>query len=230
MAAEGGEIDEGLSSRTNNSSYPRDLLQGFAGDGVDRTPAAQLAVGDMGEIELGLSLGGCYGAEPKDKRLVRASSMTLSMFPGERIDFPAVTTPLTRTCSLPTETEEERRKRKELEFLKRREAKRKRSEKRAVVANGNRREDNLDEDSVSKAANGGVVFPAEASNWAAASGGRGGVRPASQGSIGSQGSSSSGVSDFESRPVQGNSSFVLLFHVNCNFISCLISTYFYELC
>lgn len=217
------EEEEALPSRINRG-YPRDLLQRFA----DNSAAGKAAAdgGDVGEIELELSLGGCYGAELKGTRLARASSMTLSVFPGERIDFPVVTTPLTRTYSLPTETEEERRKRKEMECLKRMEAKRKRSEKRAAAINNNRKEDNLlEEDLVNKVAN-GVVFPAEMAKLAAGTGGRGGARPASQRSIGSQGSSSSGVSDFESRPVQGNLTKLHLL-LWCLFCSMLIAFFIF---
>lgn len=189
-----GEIDE-LSSRS--SSYPRDLLRRFAGGeiGGDETPAFA-GGGDTGEVELslGLSLGGCFGVEPSEKtRLVRASSIsTLSMVPIERERVP-----LERTWSLPAEaeTEEELRKRKEMQSLKRLEAKRKRSEKKAAMTKDRKEESLLEEEKLVN----GVVVPAELARWG------GGGRPASQGSIGSQGSSSSGVSDFESRPMpQGN--------------------------
>ncbi|KAI0527235.1 hypothetical protein KFK09_002834 [Dendrobium nobile] len=60
-------------------------------------------------------------------RLVRSSSIaTLSVFSNE----PASSS-LVRTCSLPVEANEENRKRKEMQSLKRLEAKRKRTEKRS---------------------------------------------------------------------------------------------------
>ena len=207
MGAE-DEIEE-LSSRIN--SCPRDLLRRFAGDGGGGgDERSGVAGGDMGEIELslGLSLGGCFGMEPRDNnRLVRSSSIAaLPVFPVDQADFPAVTVPLTRTCSLPAETDEERRKRKEMQSLKRMEAKRKRSEKRAAAKD--RKEENLEEAEISGQFIGkanGVVLPAELPRWAAGAGrgAAGGARPASQGSIGSQGSSCSVVSDFESKPMQG---------------------------
>ncbi|XP_020276162.1 ninja-family protein AFP3-like [Asparagus officinalis] len=185
MATE-GEADE-LSSRRN--IYPKDFLRRFTGE-VTGEKTADVAGADTGEVELslGLSLGGCFGAEPK--RLARASSIsTLSMFSVERSEA------LTRTWSMPLESEEEGRKRREMQSLKRMEAKRKRSEKRAAVTKDLKEED-FDEDFVKV---NGFVAPAELPRWP--------PRPASQGSVGSQGSSSSVVSDFGRivNPMQGTS-------------------------
>ncbi|KAG1368650.1 Ninja-family protein AFP3 [Cocos nucifera] len=198
-----GEIEE-LPSMIQGC---RDFLRCFGGNSChDETAAAVVAREEVEEMELnlGLSLGGRFGVEAKEKkRLVRSSSIaTLSMFPSEN-DFP-VAAPLPRACSLPTEAEEEQRKRKELQSLKRLEVKRKRSQKRNLskLAARDQREESFNEGT-----NGGHgrVLPGSASTW---TGGRqvdasGCLRPASQWSIGSLASSSSGVSNFESQMLQG---------------------------
>ncbi|XP_008785998.4 ninja-family protein 2-like [Phoenix dactylifera] len=206
MAAEAteGEI-EALAGRIEGR--PRDFLRRFGGNSChDERPAAAAAAGEeVEEIELslGLSLGGRFGVEPEEKkRLVRSSSIaTLSMFPSEN-DFP-VAAPLPRTCSLPTEAEEEHRKRKELQSLKRLEVKRKRSERRNLskLVARDQREENSNE---GMNAGHGRVLPGPASTAAGARqvDASGCFRPASRWSIGSQGSSSSGVSNFESHMVQ----------------------------
>lgn len=90
---------------------------------------------DMEELELslGLSLNGRFGVDPlRAQHLIRSSSIPDFANPGRNKDaacvVPMACAPLIRTCSLPTETEEWR-KRKELQTLRRMEAKRKRSEK-----------------------------------------------------------------------------------------------------
>ncbi|KAH6823102.1 hypothetical protein C2S53_011275 [Perilla frutescens var. hirtella] len=86
------------------------------------------------ELNLGLSMGGRFGVDKSPKNLLRSSSVA-SCLPVVRDDNdmtappPAVYTGLARTASLPVETEEEWRKRKELQTLRRMEAKRRRSEK-----------------------------------------------------------------------------------------------------
>ncbi|KAG6509716.1 hypothetical protein ZIOFF_027721 [Zingiber officinale] len=108
----------------------------------------EVTEGDTGEIELslGLSLGGCFGADPKGKKLVRSSSVVSFLTLPREPEFPAVSaTALTRTSSLPTETEEELRKRKQIQSLKRLEAKRKRLERKNSVRSG-KPGDNPDED------------------------------------------------------------------------------------
>ncbi|XP_019462267.1 PREDICTED: ninja-family protein AFP1-like isoform X3 [Lupinus angustifolius] len=94
------------------------------------------------ELNLGLSLGGKFGVDKyaayKSNKLMRSSSVvgTMPLFrEGEgavsRSLMMATPHPLLmRTSSLPVETEEELRKRKELQTLRRMEAKRRRSEKR----------------------------------------------------------------------------------------------------
>ncbi|RZS03866.1 hypothetical protein BHM03_00034091 [Ensete ventricosum] len=116
----------------------RDFLRRVVGNGYgDET--AEVTEGDSDKIELslGLSLGGFFGADPKGKKLVRSSSIaSFTSLPWEP-EFPVVpAAALTRTSSLPTETEEERRKRKEMQSFKRLEAKRKRLERRNPIRSG----------------------------------------------------------------------------------------------
>ncbi|RZR87285.1 hypothetical protein BHM03_00014659 [Ensete ventricosum] len=114
--------------------FPRDLLRTLDGNSCF---GEQLEVPgrESGEVELnlGLSLGGCFGTDPKAKKLVRSSSIAAFSPPQREHEFPVMTTALVRTNSLPAETEKERRKRKELQSLKRFEAKRKRLEKRNCI-------------------------------------------------------------------------------------------------
>uniref|UniRef100_M1CQW8 Ninja-family protein n=2 Tax=Solanum tuberosum TaxID=4113 RepID=M1CQW8_SOLTU len=141
---------ENLSMETNR--FSRDLLQRFMGGGGGSSSSSSgksrvevvVAGGkevkeeeDEGEVELnlGLSLGGRFGVDKSSNsnKLIRSSSVA-SCLPIVRDDDalapPPVSYPtLVRTSSLPVETEEEWRKRKELQTLRRMEAKRRRSEK-----------------------------------------------------------------------------------------------------
>ncbi|KAG6763994.1 hypothetical protein POTOM_031445 [Populus tomentosa] len=157
------------------------------------------------ELNLGLSLGGRFGVDKSSKKLTRSSSIAGSI-PLLR-DYNALTTPpasyplLMRTSSLPTETEEEWRKRKEMQSLRRMEAKRRRSEKQRNL----RGELSLEEVKLNK----GNWVP----TWASKQSGlvnRGNnlagqqqQQQASQGSVESQGGNSSGLSEMVSKPVQG---------------------------
>lgn len=114
---------------------PRDLLRRFVGNGVGEEPT-EMVEGDFDEIELslGLSLGGCFGAERKGKKLVRSSSVASFLTLPKEPEFPAVpVAALTRTSSLPSETEEDLRKRKQMQSLKRLEVKRKRLERKNSI-------------------------------------------------------------------------------------------------
>ncbi|RRT70175.1 hypothetical protein B296_00036712 [Ensete ventricosum] len=117
-------------------SSPRDLLRRLSGnncfneqrEGPSREPNE-----DELNLNLGLSLGGCLGVDPRGKKLIRSSSIaSFSSLPREH-EFHAVTPTVVRTSSLPSETEEKRRKIKELQGLRRLEAKRKRLEKRNSI-------------------------------------------------------------------------------------------------
>ncbi|KAK6931350.1 Ethylene-responsive binding factor-associated repression [Dillenia turbinata] len=124
-----GEVDE----------VSRDLLQSFMANTNTNPFQNQSEYGEEDEREeeielnLGLSLGGRFGVDEK-KKLLRSSSIA-GTIPIIRDDdavapmMPAYYPTLTRSSSLPTETEEEWRKRKELQTLRRMEAKRRRSEK-----------------------------------------------------------------------------------------------------
>ncbi|KAK1273728.1 Ninja-family protein AFP3 [Acorus gramineus] len=164
----------------------RDLLRLFSAENHRPPhPSAKItAVDDSDglELSLGLSLGGRFGSDPK--RLVRSSSVADAAEEAP----PAVETeaPLLRACSLPAEAEEEVRKRKEMQSLRRMEAKRKRSEKSQKVK-------------VEEGLSGRAEF-AVGPNWAAAAAA---AVVSRQGSIGSQGSSSSGASDVDGRAFQG---------------------------
>uniref|UniRef100_A0A0E0LN04 Ninja-family protein n=1 Tax=Oryza punctata TaxID=4537 RepID=A0A0E0LN04_ORYPU len=121
----------------------RDFLGGFGGEVGGAAVAGEKAGGESDEIELslGLSLGGCFGAdlarEFKKPRLVRSSSIaSICSLPGSAGDDVAAAAPLMRTSSLPTETEEERWRRREMQSLKRLEAKRKRLERRNSMNSG----------------------------------------------------------------------------------------------
>lgn len=152
--------------------------------------------------------------------------------------LPLVSYPsLIRTSSLPTETEKEWRKRKELQSLRRMEAKRRRSEKQRNSTKAEKDSCSLEEEpqqqqqqhAVSNSMNLKVVPPFGLPTWAAAarqavpdggvdvmskgkvgflSGLQGFGQNTSQVSVESQGGSSSGMSELESKPVQGIEFFV----------------------
>lgn len=111
---------------TNELSFPRDLLRRLVGARFGNEHSS-MECEMKPDLNLGLSLGGCFAVETREMRLVRSSSIaTLSVFPKE-----LASSSLVRTCSLPVEANEENRKRKEIQSLKRLEAKRKRTEKRS---------------------------------------------------------------------------------------------------
>ncbi|XP_021905304.1 ninja-family protein AFP3-like [Carica papaya] len=194
------------------------------------------------ELSLGLSLNGRFGVDPRAKKLIRSSSIPDIIKAPETKDndtgcvIPMGCPPLMRTCSLPTETEEEWRRRKELQTLRRMEAKRKRSEKQRNLKAVRDRyrhsgEENCEED---KKEDQGItscneILHCAVPSWVNGSRVSGGVelkteKPngllhgvaeglppaetvvASQGSNGSQGIGSSGISEFDSHQAHGTSS------------------------
>ncbi|CAN4082698.1 unnamed protein product [Withania somnifera] len=190
------------------NGFSRDLLNKFMNGGSNlqwkfqEIPNEDEEEEDDLELSLGLSLNGRFGVDPqRAKRLKRSSSIANFMIPagdeGNGHSFPVgsyAAQPIARTCSLPVEAEVECSKRKELQSLRRLEAKRKRMEKlqnvRVVKDKGDldeRREEN------------GNGY----SNGQGTVGNNGNSLPLSQGSVGSQGSGSSGISDFGSQPIQG---------------------------
>ncbi|KAJ7943337.1 Ninja family [Quillaja saponaria] len=255
-----GEANEGRSKAIENLAFridkhPRDLLQRFMA--TDNTEQFQYADEDPEEIELnlGLSLGGRFGVDKNPKKLTRSSSIVGTM-PVVREDdstTPPISYPtLIRTSSLPTETEEEWRKRKELQTLRRMEAKRRRYEKQRNSKaereggggssfeeerrefEGHMRLNFRDKQHhvLANTLGSKVAPPFGLPTWAAAAAARqalggdgidglakrkvrilGGTgsfpgfgQPCSQGSVDSQGGSSSGMSEMESKPFQGSSS------------------------
>ncbi|KAI3976702.1 hypothetical protein MKX01_008560 [Papaver californicum] len=151
-----------MGERNNENSadieneYPKDLLQRFmAGNHfpTEFTAKTEETEEDDEEIELNLSLGGCFGVNPSEKkRLTRSSSISVSgltnLFKDEEEgNNSSSAASLIRTCSLPVvvATEEERRKRKELQSLRRLEAKRKRSGKQRNCTRVNNNKDSQQE-------------------------------------------------------------------------------------
>lgn len=122
--------------------YPRDLLRGFMSDnGGGRTihGGGETDCEDETTIELnlGLSLGGRFGVDKTPRKLKRSSSVlgTIPFDNSTVVEMEAepenYTVGLVRTTSLPAEMEEEWRKRKEMQSLRRMEAKRRRCEKQS---------------------------------------------------------------------------------------------------
>ncbi|KAL9270307.1 Ninja-family protein AFP1-like protein [Drosera capensis] len=133
-----------------SDQYPRDLLQTFIARNPNQIARVKQEIhdddvvddGDV-QLNLGLSLGGRFGVDKSHGGLMRSSSVVgaLSFIKQDGYQFGpprpmvavAAATTLPRTASLPVETEEERRKRKELQTFRRMEAKKRRSEKRSNI-------------------------------------------------------------------------------------------------
>lgn len=213
--------------------FPRDLLQRFMNGShfAHRNQEQSEEIEDI-ELSLGLSLNGRFGVDPtRANKLTRSSSIPDFMNPiikdnnDTSFAVPVACANLMRTCSLPTENEEDWRKRKELQTLRRMEAKRKRSEKQRnykIARNRVSGEENSGDDDkreeginginqlencvsfgVQSWVNGGIVLKGGGAT-------EGGLQPpslavaASQGSNGSsQGTGSSGISELESQSHQG---------------------------
>ncbi|XP_059670430.1 ninja-family protein AFP3-like [Cornus florida] len=226
--AEGKRETNRVSLQVN--SFPRDLIQKIIARNhfpvkLEKPSREEVEEEDV-ELSLGLSLNGRFGVDPnRETKLVRSSSIPEFMMAENNytawVAAPvAVYAPLVRTCSLPpagTEMETECRKRKELQSLRRMEAKRKRIEKLKNVRMV-RDELNLEENiGPQNCGNGNGEFsvPSGMGSWASgATGGDVSVpgtesKPENgnclEGSIGSgsQRSGSSGISDFESQPIKG---------------------------
>lgn len=246
-----GEVGESGNRETQRVSVqmnglPGDLLQRVVAGNLFPRKFEEAASEETGEIELslGLSLNGRFGVDPKKaKMLTRSSSISDFMTPLRYQDRASTVLPitaLTRTCSLPMETEEEWRKRKELQTLRRLEAKRKRTAKQRSYKAARSRdrdraslEENCEEDKVvedkppmgrngnhlqqpylgmpSWTIGGFIPSKTERANGLGDGGLKGNTTPppppppplppSSQGSVGSQ-RSSSGISEFESQPMQ----------------------------
>ncbi|KAL2329870.1 hypothetical protein Fmac_017451 [Flemingia macrophylla] len=116
--------EQRISPPTTN--FPRDLLRSFVGVKKAHHNLPLLPVEEV-ELSLGLSLNGRFGVDPTAKKIKRAASIPELL--QDKGAAAVCAAPLARTCSLPAETEEEWRRRKELQTLRRMEARRKRSEK-----------------------------------------------------------------------------------------------------
>ncbi|XVF43241.1 hypothetical protein PTKIN_Ptkin02bG0024400 [Pterospermum kingtungense] len=229
--SEMGEASENRGSKEMSNlslqieKYPRDLLQRFKPSEIQASTTSEGE--EEVELNLGLSLGGRFGVDKSAKKLTRSSSIagSLPVFrEGDVNTPPPVPYPsLMRASSLPTETEEEWRKRKELQTLRRMAAKRRRSEKQR---SSREKMEEEKQQQAGRASNIGVGSPFGSQSWGAAArqvilGGRnevmqvkgegggggaaafsqGSIQPCPQGSMESQGGSSSSMS-----PLQGASS------------------------
>ncbi|KAF4368178.1 hypothetical protein F8388_022811 [Cannabis sativa] len=223
------------SSNTQQQSQNAAFDAAVEGEGEDEEDSEEL------ELNLGLSLGGRFGVDKnanKKNKLTRSSSIigTMPLVRGNNNNeetttlSPPVPYPnLMRTSSLPTETEEEWRKRKELQTLRRMAAKRRRSEKQRNSAKGEKEAgSSLEEekrDNTTAFSSSSVGPPFGFTTWAAATRqtllgtgagsdlviakskvSAGAIQNTSQGSVESHGGSSSGMSELESKPIQGSSS------------------------
>lgn len=133
-------------ARSNSCVFPRDLLQRFISNSADGDQEDEEEDEEI-ELNLGLSLGGRFGVD-RSSKLVRSSSVVgtmplcrenrqpeIEMKPAET--WVAGLTGLTRAMSLPAESaEEEWRKRKEMQSLRRMEVKRRRNEKLRMRGGG----------------------------------------------------------------------------------------------
>ncbi|KAK4852648.1 hypothetical protein QYF36_025820 [Acer negundo] len=203
------------------SKIPRDLLHRFMNGNhlVGNKNQQQQSEEKTEEIELslGLSLNGRFGVDPtRDKKLSRSSSIPDFMNPttvkednnndSSSFVLPMACANLIRTCSLPTETGEDWRMRKELQTFRRMQAKRKRSEKQqrnSKIARQRSRAFGEEIDKKEGAVNGSKG--ASGDDGAVVEGGLPSAAiVASQGSNGSsQASGFSTISEFESQPSQG---------------------------
>ncbi|KAK4477570.1 hypothetical protein RD792_016803 [Penstemon davidsonii] len=141
------------------------------------------------QLSLGLSMNGRFGVDPERKMLKRSSSISNLALAAAAVDDGStpqargVNAPLSRTCSLPAEPEEEWRRRKETQSIKRM----RRMEKLKTVRGGGKEKENCSED---VSINGDVSgsFTSE---------------KVDSGSIGSQKTGSSGVSVLQSQQRDG---------------------------
>ncbi|GMH27455.1 hypothetical protein Nepgr_029298 [Nepenthes gracilis] len=149
---------------TNSYPFPGHFLERFM------PPLNQFArikseeeAGEEIELSLGLSLNGQFGVDPKrGKNLIRSSSIPDFLIPSigsvetTRLasNSPA---PLMRSCSLPADSDEEWRKRKELQTLRRVEAKRKRCEKRRNMRAAKCRENGEEANGIDEKKNNSVL-------------------------------------------------------------------------
>ncbi|KAF8068516.1 hypothetical protein N665_1146s0010 [Sinapis alba] len=107
------------------NKHPTDLSENGDRGGETSDCEDETAV----ELNLGLSLGGRFGVDKTPRKLKRSSSVLGTVpFVAEPENY---TVGLARTTSLPAEVEEEWRKRKEMQSVRRMEAKKRRCEKQS---------------------------------------------------------------------------------------------------
>jgi hypothetical protein len=217
-------------SMSNN--LPKELLQRFiSGNHYNHRLNGEEGEDDDVELSLGLSLNGRFGVDPKAKKITRSSSIASDFInpTGENGSAFVVSNLesnyLPRTCSLPTETKEEWRKRKEMQTLRRMEAKRKRTEKQKILktvtdktmGEEDKRENGTNGDhhqkEFLKSFNGCFGVGVEGLSTQA-------EVAAPPLTHESQGTGSSGITEFESQPLQGNKNVSLLFSFPLN-ICCM---------
>ncbi|GFY86973.1 ABI five binding protein 3 [Actinidia rufa] len=194
-----------MSEAKEKRTHPRDLLRGSV-SGFPREFEETMG-DDEEEIELslGLSSNGRFGVDPmkRARKMNRSSSISDFMSTNDCNNVAArgEYAPLMRLCSLPAEAEEEWKKRKDIQSMRRMEVKRKRLEKmkRATPAR----------DRAAVEGNSEVIVPIQSKKFVIESRGERGSserllpQPSLQGSIGSFGSGSSGISESGTQPIQG---------------------------
>lgn len=125
--------------------YPRDLLRGLmsengGGRAIHGGETTDCEDESAIELNLGLSLGGRFGVDKTPRKLKRSSSVigtlpfdnsTTEIVAETEVEPENYTVGLARTTSLPAEMEDEWRKRKGMQSLRRMEAKRRRCEKQS---------------------------------------------------------------------------------------------------
>ncbi|CAH9095131.1 unnamed protein product [Cuscuta epithymum] len=192
----------------DGSRCSRDLLQRFMEVTCGGPEKGAENDGEM-ELNLGLSMGGRFGVDRDSKKLVRSASVASCLHIVREDDAvaappsPVAISSLVRTSSLPVETEEEWKKRKDLQSMRRMEAKKRRSEKQrcsrgdkdaGAGAVGSKREEQYQAAAKSYYGRGIEVGMMKGKK----------CYPSSRGSLESQGGSSSSISEFESKVLQGS--------------------------
>ncbi|KAI9121525.1 hypothetical protein K1719_008558 [Acacia pycnantha] len=199
-----------------SSNLPRDLLQLQRFMSVNHLPV-KLKLEDASEedeeeleLTLGLSMNGRFGVDPRAKKIKRTSSIPefMNRNPILQEEEKAIgmpmgcgTSSLVRTCSLPAATEEEWRRRKELQTLRRLEARRKRSEKQRnlrAVRERNREDDVVVERDASSTLS--VLTGSRTTSLGS------GLPPPCPPSVPKTSNGSDGISESESQPPSGTKS------------------------
>lgn len=228
MAQVGDEGKRHISAQMSDS-FPRDLLQRLMSVNQLGLKVRLEEEEDEEELELslGLSMNGRFGVDPRAKKIKRTTSIPefMNLHPNRNDEEMGIGIGmgrsissniggLMRTCSLPTEREEEWRKRKELQTLRRLEARRKRSEKQRNLKamRDSRNRDEAEDDVV-------VERDAIAPTTLGGAGGSGGGSisalppPPPPPSSSCKGyNDCEGISESECQPAQGNSLFLFYFY------------------